>query len=92
MNESCSPPAYLSGGNLRLRGPFPVAADGSFTINVTLTGSVGGAPLTAKVNITGKVSGGAASGTYREDDSFTYNGTPYGCTTGDQTWSATHTG
>lgn len=89
INESCSPPAYLSGGNFRLRGPYPVATDGSFTINATLTGTVGGAPYTGKVTITGKVSGGAASGTYREDDSFTYAGTPYSCTTGDQTWNAT---
>jgi hypothetical protein len=41
--------------------------------------------------ITGQISGGVATGTYREDTSFTTNGVSYGCTTGNQTWSAAWT-
>jgi hypothetical protein len=45
----------------------------------------------ATVSITGKVSGGTASGTYHENDLFTLNDTQYSCTTGDRTWTASKT-
>jgi hypothetical protein len=93
MNESCDPPAYLSGGDISAPGPFPVALDGSFTITGAFAGTVGGNPSTEKITITGRVSGAVASGTYREDTSFTEsNGTGYNCSTGNQTWSAAKTG
>lgn len=92
INESCNPSDItLSGGNLSFPGPFLVASDGSFTINATVGGTISGNPVTGTVTITGKASGGTASGTYREDDSFTYNDTAYSCTTGDQTWTASKT-
>ena len=73
MNESCTPADItLSGGNLSFPGPFPVATDGSFTIDTVLNGTISGNPLVATVSITGKVSGGTASGTYHENDSFTF--------------------
>ena len=89
INEHCEPPLYLSGGNLRAGGPYPVAFDGAFTISGSITGSVDGSPSTENVTITGHVTGGSASGTYREETSLTLqNGTGYNCTTGDQTWTA----
>jgi hypothetical protein len=92
MNESCNPADItLSGGNLSFQGPFPVAADGSFAIDKILTGTIDGNPLVATISITGKVSGGTASGTYHENDSFALNDTQYSCTTGDQTWTASKT-
>jgi hypothetical protein len=92
VNESCEPPDFtLAGGNLSFGGPFPVALDGSFTISTTLTGTVGGDPSTDKIVITGHVANGSASGTYRDDTSFTDNGTAYGCTSGTQAWTASKT-
>ncbi len=92
INQSCDPPAYLSGGYLTAPGPFPVALDGSFTLSGTISGTVGGSPSTNTITVTGHISGGIASGTFREDTVFTLTGTPYKCSSGDQTWSATRTG
>ncbi len=91
-NEHCEPFAYLSGGDLTFPGPIPVGRDGSFSISSTVSGTVGGEPSTDAVEITGHITGGTASGTYRVDSSFTYEGQGYGCTTGDQTWTASRTG
>ena len=91
-NEHCEPFAYLSGGDLTFPGPIPVGRDGSFSISSTVSGTVGGEPSTDAVKITGHITGGTASGTYRVDSSFTYKGQGYGCTTGDQTWTASRTG
>jgi len=94
INESCDPPDItLFGGNLNAPGPIPVALDGSFTINATINGTVGGNPSTDTIAITGHVSGGSASGTIREDTSFTDSGsgTAYSCTSGNQTWTASKT-
>ncbi len=89
MNQSCDPPAYLSGGNIHAGGPYPVTQAGAFTISGSFAGSVDGAPSTNNVTFTGNITGGTATGTYREDTSFTLsNGTGYNCTTGTQTWSA----
>jgi hypothetical protein len=89
INESCDPPAYLSGGNLTFPGPTPVARDGSWAITTTVTGTIEGVPLTDSIKITGKIAGGTASGTYRIDTGFTLsNGQGYSCSSGDQTWTA----
>ena len=89
MNESCTPnDITLSGGNITIPGPVSVALDGSFGFTTTLTGTISGNPLTETLAITGKAVGGTASGTYHLDTSFSLNGTAYGCTTGDQTWTA----
>ena len=92
INESCDPPDItLSGGNLTDPGPEAVGADGTFSISGTINGSVGGNPSTDKITITGTVKNdGTASGTYREDTSFTdgSTGTAYNCTSGSQTWTA----
>jgi hypothetical protein len=93
INESCDPPAYLSGGNLTGPGPFPIAADGTFSISQTLSGTVSGSASTINALITGRVSGGSASGTYRVDTTFTAaDGTGYNCSSGNQPWTATRTG
>jgi hypothetical protein len=94
VNESCTPAAFtLSGGNLSAPGPYPIAADGSFTISSTYSISVAFADGTVasgprKVTITGRFSAGAASGTIRTDTSLTWKGGSYACNSGDQTWTA----
>lgn len=89
INESCNPPEHISGGNLRAPGPYPIAADGSFSIGGTLTISISGTAGTRKVAITGRFAGATADGTFRTDTTFTIGGTGYTCNSGDQTWTAT---
>jgi hypothetical protein len=88
INESCSPAAHISGGNLTAPGPYAIAADGSFSITTTITIDVGDSTGTRAIKITGRFAGPAASGTIRTDTTFTLDGTGYTCTSGDQTWSA----
>lgn len=92
INESCTPPAYLSGGNLAIRGPVAVARDGSFALSTTIATTIGGSPATDVVTISGRIAGGSAAGAYRVETSFTLaNGTSYACSSGDQTWTAVRT-
>ena len=88
INESCSPPAHISGGNLAAPGPYAIAADGSFSISATISVSVGDSTGSRAIKITGRFAGTTATGTIRTDTTFTLNGTGYTCTSGDQTWSA----
>jgi len=93
INESCTPPSYLSGGNLNFGAyRINIAANGSFSVTVTLPGNVGGAPSHATVKITGQFSNGLAIGTFVETETFTYQGTAYGCTSNPQTWTASKIG
>ena len=88
INESCTPPAHISGGNLNAQGPYPVAADGSFSISATIPIAINNTTGTRKVAITGRFTGATATGTIRTDTTFTLDGTGYTCTSGDQTWTA----
>jgi hypothetical protein len=89
INESCTPRANISGGNLSAPGPYPIAADGSFSIGATITIAIGNATGTRKIAIIGRFSGASASGTIRTDTTFAQGGTNFVCNSGDQTWSAT---
>jgi hypothetical protein len=92
VNQSCSPGGTLSGGNLNLTSTYPIAADGSFTINPILIGTVrsGGevAVTLNRVSIAGRFSGATASGTLLITTTFTLGGTSYSCTSNSQTWTA----
>jgi hypothetical protein len=88
VNESCTPRANISGGNLSAPGPYPIAADGSFSINATITIAIGSATGSRKIAITGRLTGATAAGTIRTDTTFTQGGTSFVCNSGDQTWSA----
>jgi len=88
INESCTPRANISGGNLSAPGPYPIAADGSFSINATIAIAIGSAAGSRKIAITGRLTGTTASGTIRTDTTFTQAGTDFVCNSGDQTWSA----
>jgi hypothetical protein len=88
INESCNDDYYLWGGQQTLPGPFPVARDGSFSIRLSTSTTVNDDPAADTFVITGQISGGVATGTYRDDTTFSSGGTAYGCTSGNQTWSA----
>jgi hypothetical protein len=88
INESCTPPAHVSGGNLTAPGPYAIAADGSFAISATIAITVEDRTGTRKIVITGRFTGTTATGTIRTDTAFTLDGTGFVCTSGDQTWTA----
>jgi hypothetical protein len=92
INQSCDPPDfYLSGGYLN-NWSGSIQRDGGFTLGYNGPGTVGGNPATFKITIVGRFGTGTASGTIRDDVSWTQSGTAYNCSSGDQTWSATKTG
>ena len=48
-------------------------------------------PANFDIKMTGKLAGTAAAGTARFDMSFTFNGTAITCSSGNVTWTASHT-
>jgi hypothetical protein len=91
INEGCTPPAHLYGGNLH-DGTASIAADGSFKIDLDYTSKVGDDPSTGHFTLTGHFTGTMATGTLQDNVSFTNQGTAYSCGSGLQTWTASKTG
>src|SRR5256885_3638382 len=91
INEGCTPPAHLYGGNLH-DGSAPIASDGTFKIDLDYSSTVGGDPSKGHFALTGKFSGSAFTGTLGDKGSFTNEGTAYACGSGLQTWTASKTG
>jgi hypothetical protein len=93
INEGCSPGGSLSGGDLNFgTATIPIAADGSFTIDLPYQSVVDQDPSTGHLTIIGHLSGVMATGTLSDTVSFTHEGTQYSCGSGLQTWTATRTG
>ncbi len=94
INEGCTPPGSLSGGNYKSPGGalIPISADGTFTIDFDYKGTVGGSPSTGHFTLIGHFTGAIATGTLEDKTSFTYNGVGYSCGSGRQTWTASRTG
>ena len=99
INASCSPSFSLSGGNLDVPS-LSINGDGSFGTSWTYTGTLtetrGGnagasATYTETNMLAGRVQGGIASGTVKEDSSFELFSVGYVCSSGLVTWTATLT-
>jgi len=94
INMSCSYAGQTvgstSGGNFHVTSTIPIAQDGSFTATVNFTGE----PNTTSdiFTMTGKFTNGTMSANWSENWSFTDQGYPIDCTTGNQTLTATRTG
>jgi hypothetical protein len=92
VNEGCTPPAHLYGGEYKSgAATIPIASDGSFKIDFDYRGTIADAPTTGHFTITGHFSGAVASGTLSDTTNFTYQGVSYACGSGLQTWTATRT-
>jgi hypothetical protein len=92
INEGCTPPGSLSGGNYRSGSALiPIAAGGMFKIDFDYTGTVGGFPSTGHFTLIGNFTGATAIGTLEDKTSFTYNGVAYSCGSGQQSWTASRT-
>ena len=93
INEGCTPPASLYGGDLNFgTAMIPIAADGSFTLDIPYQSKVDEDPSTGHLAIVGHLSGSNATGTLSDTVSFTHQGTQYSCGSGLQTWTATRSG
>ena len=91
INEGCTPPAHLYGGNLR-NGSALIAPDASFKIDFAYSGKVGNDPSTGHFTLTGHFAGVTATGTLQDNVSFTDLGVAYSRGSGLQTWTAARTG
>ena len=97
INQSCNGGMNLYQGNLNY-GDYWVRIDsqGSFTSDETFKGKLSDGETTVDTSvhvvITGHFAGEAASGTLLYTTGFTWQGTSYSCTAGNQTWTATRTG
>ncbi len=94
INMSCSYAGQTvgstSGGNFQLKTTFPIAQDGSFSGSVNFTGEP---DTTSDVfTIAGKFTNNTMTASWSEKWSFTYQGYPIDCVTGDQTLTATRIG
>ena len=92
INEGCTPPGSLGGGNYKSGGAFiPISADGTFKIDFDYRSTVGDSPATGHFTLIGRLTGATATGTLEDKTSFTYNGVAYSCGSGQQTWTASRT-
>jgi hypothetical protein len=91
INESCTPGASLSGGNIGLEW-MRINLNGSFGFSWSGKGTVDNLPSDYSVSIAGRFAGGVANGTIRKTTAFTHTGTAYSCDSGTVTWTATRSG
>ncbi len=94
VNESCTPGASLSGGNIALPGQaLAIDATGTFSYDASGIGTVGSDASHVTVTIEGHLSpGGVAAGNLQSDTSFVHEGTAYSCSSGLVSWTASRVG
>ena len=90
---SCTPSGSVSPAPIGIAS-IPINSDGSFSSRTTQTGLVDNQPATFTYTFNGHVHGplgGVAriDGIWREDVTYTNNGTSYDCTTNNQSFAAT---
>lgn len=97
INEGCTPPGHIY-GNIYNFGTYtlPLASDGAFTLDYPHQSFIdfpdARVDTNARLTITGHVLGSSATGNLELSVTFVYQGTPYSCGSGLQTWTATRTG
>ena len=97
INQSCDGPMTIYQGNLNYGDyTIPINSQGSFTTDETWKGTLSDGDTTVDTSthvvITGHFTGDTASGTLLKIIGFTWKGTPYSCTSGNQTWTAIRAG
>jgi hypothetical protein len=86
LSDACSPGGTLN-DHVEM-DEVPIGSDGSFSKTAQQTGLIAHVPATFTYTFTGRFSGTNASGSIREDITYS-NGTTYTCTTGLLSWTAT---
>lgn len=89
VNESCSPGGSFY-GSAGITGTIPIASNGTFSVNLTGPFTLSdGTVVNDTFTMHGSFSGTTATGSFKESDSFSYQGTPFSCNSGDQTFTVT---
>jgi hypothetical protein len=97
INEGCTPPAHISGniydfGSNTLR----LSTDGDFTLDYPHQSWIDFPDVrvttSARITINGHVSGSSATGDLQLSVTFVYQGVPFSCGSGLQTWTAMRVG
>jgi hypothetical protein len=93
INEGCTPPGHIW-GNMYDFGSYSLrlGTDGSFTLDYPHQSSIDFPDVrvttNARLTITGHVTGGTATGNLQLSVTFVYQGVPWSCGSGLQTWTA----
>jgi len=89
IREDCNDNVYIYGTLDWGSSRFPIAADGTFSVSGTGTGTIDGLPASFTDTVTGKVDGTTVTGTVTGTADFTSDGTRYICSSGVKTYTAT---
>jgi hypothetical protein len=89
LREDCNDNLYIYGTLDWGTSRFPIAADGTFSVSSTSTGTVDNEPATFTDAVTGKIDGATVTGTVTGAADFTYGGTRYQCSSGAKPYTAT---
>ena len=89
LREDCNGNLYIYGTLDWGASRFPIAADGTFSVSSTGTGTVDNQPASFTDTVSGKVDGTTVTGNVTGTADFTYDGTRYQCSSGVKTYTAT---
>ena len=89
LREDCNDNLYIYGTLDWGASRFPIAADGTFSVSSSGTGTVDDEPATFTDAVTGRIDGTTVTGTVTGTAEFTYDGTHYRCSSGTKTYTAT---
>ncbi len=89
LREDCNNDVYIYGTLDWGTSRFPIAADGTFSVSGTGTGTVDNLPATFTDSVTGKVDGTTVTGTVTGTADFTDQGARYICSSGARNYTAT---
>ena len=89
LREDCNDNVYIYGTLEWGTSRFPIAADGTFSVSSSGTGTVDDQPAEFTDSVTGKIDGTTVTGTVTGTADFTSGGTRYRCASGVKTYTAT---
>jgi RTX calcium-binding nonapeptide repeat (4 copies) len=89
LREDCNGNVYIYGTLDWGSSRFPIAADGTFSVSGTGTGTVDDLPASFTNTVSGKVDGTTVTGAVTGTADFTSDGTHYQCSSGVKTYTAT---
>ena len=89
LREDCNGNLYIYGTLEWGSSRFPIAADGTFSVSDTGTGTIEDQPASFTDTVSGKIDGTTVTGTVTGTADFTYQGTRYQCSSGVKSYTAT---
>lgn len=89
LREDCNDGVYIYGTLEWGASKFPIAADGTFSVSDSGSGTVDDQPATFSDAVTGRIEGTTVTGTVTGTAEFDFEGTHYKCSSGVKTYTAT---